>query len=424
MRIKEKSQQMPKFTVDVKPRNGHHEQASVPDCIEIKAKVDALKTSKLFKQLDSTLLESIASHAVYKSISKGAFLIRENEQASELFIIVKGNFSVFKNLDTGTGSQSVEANISILRPYDAVGEFAFIDDKPRAANVRANDNDNAVLSISYKDIQSLPTEFYRTIAIRLVHQIRNSNDLVVNKLRDELDKTSVIAKIGRFICYVLLLISFYMLALSGFVSLVSNPYTNLFASTSVISIFSAVLVVMMKHNQYSLRDCGVTLIGWRKSIAEAVGFTCIFLAFITLFKWSLIHATDRFNHFSMFDLQAIVPFEKIDSSEFAIIYTSAVIIYALCATLQEFISRGILQSSLMDFLQGKYKNSLSIVVTSGVFSAMHIHISAVLALVVFIPSVFWGWLYVRQKTLLGPIISHVMVGWWALFILGIDLMFR
>jgi membrane protease YdiL (CAAX protease family)/CRP-like cAMP-binding protein len=390
--------------------------------MESTAIIDALKSSPLFKQLDSTLLESIASCAAYKAIPKDAYLIRENEQASELFIIVKGNFSVFKSLDTGTGSQF--ANISLLRPYDAVGEFAFIDDKPRSANVRANDNDNAVIAISYKDIKLLPAEFYRTLAIRLTGEIRDSNDLFINKLREELAKTSEIAKMGRFICYVLLLISFYMLALSGFVSLVNNPYTNLFASTSVIFIFSAVLIVMMKHNQYSLYDCGVTLIGWRKSIAESVGYTCIFLAIITLLKWSLIHGDSRFSHFSMFDLQAIVPFEKIGSPKFVIIYASAVIIYALFSLLQEFISRGILQSSLMDFLHGKHKNTLSIIVTSGVFSAMHIHISAVLALVVFIPSVFWGWLYARQKTLLGPIISHIMVGWWVLFILGIDSMFR
>ncbi len=393
--------------------------------MESTAIIDALRSSPLLKQLDSTLLESIASCAAYEAIPKDAYLIRENEQASELFIIVKGNFSVFKNLDTGAGSQPVEAKISFLKPYDVVGEFAFIDDKPRSANVRANDNDNAVIAISYKDlIKLLPAEFYRALALRLAQQIRDSNDLVINKLREELAKTSEIAKMGRFICYVLLLISFYMLALSGFVSLVNNPYTNLFASTSVIFIFSAVLIAMMKHNQYSLNDCGVTLIGWRKSIAESVGYTCIFLAIITLLKWSLIHGDPRFSHFSMFDLQAIVPFEKIGSLKFVIIYASAVIIYALFSLLQEFISRGILQSSLMNFLHGKHKNDLSIIVTSGVFSAMHVHISAVLALVVFIPSVFWGWLYARQKTLLGPIISHIMVGWWALFILGIDLMFR
>jgi len=394
------------------------------NAMESTAIIDVLKTSPLFKQLDSTLLESIASCAVYKTIPKGSYLIRENEQASELFIIAKGNFSVFKELDTSTDSRFVEANISIIRPYDAVGEFAFIDGKPRSANVRANDNDNAVIAISYKDIKLLPADFYRTLAIRLVQQIRDSHDGMINKLRDELARTSAIAKMGRFICYVLLLISFYMLALSGFVSLVNNPYTNLFGSTSVIFIFSAVLIVMMKHNQYSLHDCGVTLIGWQKSIAESVGYTSIFLAIITLLKWSLIHSNSRFSHFSMFDMQAIVPFEKIGSPKFAIIYAGAVIVYALFSILQEFISRGILQSSLMGFLHGKYKNTLSIIVTSGVFSAMHVHISAVLALVVFIPSVFWGWLYARQKTLLGPIISHIMVGWWAIFILGIDLMFR
>ncbi len=51
---------------------------------------------------------------------------------------------------------------------------------------------------------------------------------------------------------------------------------------------------------------------------------------------------------------------------------------------------------------------------------MHIHLSAVLAYVVFIPSLFWGWLYNREPTLIGPVISHLMIGTWAIFVLGIQ----
>ncbi|PON16315.1 hypothetical protein C2W62_19100 [Candidatus Entotheonella serta] len=32
---------------------------------------------------------------------------------------------------------------------------------------------------------------------------------------------------------------------------------------------------------------------------------------------------------------------------------------------------------------------------------------------------FWGWLYARHGTLIGPIISHALLGFWALYILGI-----
>ncbi len=33
---------------------------------------------------------------------------------------------------------------------------------------------------------------------------------------------------------------------------------------------------------------------------------------------------------------------------------------------------------------------------------------------------FWGWLYYRQGSLFGVIVSHILVGWCALFIRGLE----
>ena len=67
----------------------------------------------------------------------------------------------------------------------------------------------------------------------------------------------------------------------------------------------------------------------------------------------------------------------------------------------------------------KHKNLIANIVTSGIFASIHIHLSPGFAFIVIVPSLLWGWLYSRHNTLVGPVVSHILIGWWAIFGLGI-----
>jgi len=94
-------------------------------------------------------------------------------------------------------------------------------------------------------------------------------------------------------------------------------------------------------------------------------------------------------------------------------------LYLLFVPLQEFIVRGVLQGSFQEFMQGRYKIFWSIVLSNLLFSITHLHISLLTTFIVFIPGLFWGWLYSRHRTLVGVIASHLIIGIWALCIVGI-----
>jgi len=98
---------------------------------------------------------------------------------------------------------------------------------------------------------------------------------------------------------------------------------------------------------------------------------------------------------------------------------SGMLIYAVFSILQEFIARGVLQGTLEKFFEFKYKKWIANIVTSAIFASIHIHLSPIFALSVIFPSLLWGWLYSRHKTLIGPALSHITIGWWAIFALGI-----
>jgi membrane protease YdiL (CAAX protease family) len=37
-----------------------------------------------------------------------------------------------------------------------------------------------------------------------------------------------------------------------------------------------------------------------------------------------------------------------------------------------------------------------------------------------VPGLFWGWLYARRPNLIGPTISHIAVGAFVFFIMGVN----
>jgi len=58
----------------------------------------------------------------------------------------------------------------------------------------------------------------------------------------------------------------------------------------------------------------------------------------------------------------------------------------------------------------KHKGFIAIMVTTLLFGAMHIAYSFNLAMASFVASWMWGWMYHRQKNLIGVSISHYIIG--------------
>jgi len=63
---------------------------------------------------------------------------------------------------------------------------------------------------------------------------------------------------------------------------------------------------------------------------------------------------------------------------------------------------------------------MAIVIANALFTAAHLYLSIGFALLAMIPGFLWGWLYARHGTLVAPVVSHIVLGWWAFFVLGFD----
>ena len=79
----------------------------------------------LFANLNVDTLKQIVEAAHYRQIAQHELLIREHTSTKSIFILVHGEFAVYKSDD-----QHGEFQLAILHPYNVVGELAFIDDLP------------------------------------------------------------------------------------------------------------------------------------------------------------------------------------------------------------------------------------------------------------------------------------------------------
>ena len=141
------------------------------------------------------------------------------------------------------------------------------------------------------------------------------------------------------------------------------------------------------------------------------------LLLLLLLKLALIWWAPSMHDRPLFDPSALFAGRPFDLGFFAL----AMVMYAIHAPLQEFVVRVGMQGALQHFITttpGR-PNWNAIVITNVVFAANHTYIGFWFCVAAFLPGLFWGYLFARQRSWIGVSVSHVAVGLWVLFALGL-----
>lgn len=94
-------------------------------------------------------------------------------------------------------------------------------------------------------------------------------------------------------------------------------------------------------------------------------------------------------------------------------------LYALGVVVQEFLARGFAQETVMRLLDGKHRVWWAIVLPSALFSIVHLQYTVSIVAGTFMAGILFGWLYHRQRTLVGVSIAHFILSVTAWEILGL-----
>ncbi|WP_162264091.1 cyclic nucleotide-binding domain-containing protein [Legionella waltersii] len=337
--------------------------------------------------------------------------IHEGDKEPFFYYIIEGAVSIFIH----SGKQQYV--LATLLKGETVGEIALIDEGPRSASVKTL-KDTKLYKFDINKLKSEP-EFSNTLATltkiisnQLSNRLRYTNAATVAAL----EKKYIMS---IFSIRMLILLSVYALSLNLIViSKHYLPNAN-FISVSMILVYVVVLFSIVRQSSYPLSFYGFNKENLFKNCSEAILYSIPIMGLILLLKWWLIVSIPSLHHLALFDPSAIFQHGVTFSLK---IYLISILLYSVFTPAQEFVVRGCIQTSLQHLLDGPHAQVKwkAIFISNLIFASAHSHLSMGFALSTFIPGIFWGWLFYRQKSLIGVSISHFLIGVWAVFFVGIQ----
>lgn len=380
----------------------------------------------VFYTLNDKEVMSIIPYFTRYQLAEGQFLMEEGERTPiELYLVLSGKVHVIRKADlkpSNTVPWFVEKDfiIAALSAGDTIGELSFAKGGVRSATVQCIEKAE-LLGLSIEQYERLEDSHPR-LASRLMKNLvgttggmlKKTTDNEINALKMELQNSAIRSKANLFFSYVIGLLCVYNLGLQQIIDLSANSSRTSLLSAAIILVFCGALVLMIRQSGLPPHFFGLTVRNWKPALKESILWSAIIVAVLVVAKWTLVTYVSRYHH---------LPVISFDPSHTRFLVFNFAL-YGLHSPVQEFIVRGVLQGSLQNFFKGRRVTSRAILISNAIFSATHVHLlGGLLGAIVFVPGLFWGWMYARQQNLIGVSISHILIGWTALFFLDLESLF-
>lgn len=163
----------------------------------------------------------------------------------------------------------------------------------------------------------------------------------------------------------------------------------------VEAIFLAVTILIIKKGRFSFAGLGVSLNGAVRSIRYMLPGTIAICSSMVVLKGLLI----------LLDIDGLNN-ALIITDNFDLLF----IVYLPVAFFQEFLARGAIQTAIESVLEGTTASFWAIITASALFGLVHIQLSVGVAFASFVCSLYWGYLFTREKNLAGVGLSHFFIG--------------
>lgn len=394
-------------------------RASVPPRA---TEVPDLLRFRLFDGVSSADRDAIGSWLVRVALAAGEVLVEQGSEGRELYLVSEGELEVLHR------DGDHEAVVNRIGPGRDVGITAMFEGARRTASLRAS-MPTVVYRLRHEDFLEVFGEATRApFAIMLRNQLRAHTEFLVagnvsaiGAVRRENEEARRRLRFGSFVAVLIGSVTLYALILRIVLGLAygsggAGHVDSTFITVGILVGCVVIYVPMMLRSGYPLATYGLTLGDWRRALPETLLWTGAFLAAVTLLKAIGLMLVPSWHGQPLFSFYG---FTRYDSVWTAI---GLMAVYSTFAPIQELIARGAMQSSLQEFLSGPRSRAWAVLLSTLMFAQIHLHLTPWYAVAVFFPSLFWGALYARQRSLLGVSISHVLIGVYVAFFLGLPIM--
>lgn len=373
---------------------------------------ELLATSPVFAgcALDEirTFLDRAAEHRI---IDTNTNIVTEGEAPDALYFLLSGEVDVLRRADDGR-----ELALARLSAVQTLGEFALFDPAPRNATLRAVGRCE-LLRVPLDRLlptggRELSARLRDNISIEMVREFRDANRAASGWLEEKLRESEKRVALGRYMVRILSICALYMFVMSEVTNSVAfGPwYSTILVLVQIL--LGTSIAVFIKTSTFPAKVFGLTLHNWKRVCREAILWTLPLLAVLLATKAILINTVDHYSEVPLFDWGA--PWR---TSWLSFIVVN--IVYSLFIPMQEFISRSGMQAPFELFLDGRRGKLIAIALAAVIFSAMHLHFGLVFAVAVMPVGIYWGVMFSKQQSLLGVVVSHLLVGNFIFSVMGV-----
>lgn len=385
--------------------------------------LSALARARLLHGLDPHELEPLRPFVQLRAHEQDEELLEEGSSGPWMIAIVSGQVGSYRR---STIDPALDHLICWFGPEEVVGEIRLAGTDLPLPCVRAVEPTVAVwldarAVQSHPELSGLRAKLLGRLALQLSTRLGEVTDAVAVSMDGRLEEARRRAFGGRMLLHVILLMSVYAFVLQALTVFPVARHTGLLSFGLVIASALTIYAGLAK-SPYPRALFGLQLRRPLAVIGEAIALSLPIILLLTAGKWVLMQTTSLFGDHPLIDPFSDMPAEARAMSA----YGTSLLAYLLHSPLQELIVRSGLQGTLLLLhpprtTWGRWGN---IVGASFIFSAFHVYMGLGYAAVAFVPGLFWGWLFARQRSLLGPVVSHWLIGVWALFVLGLQAGFR
>lgn len=368
------------------------------------------KASPLLLGISDLHISHLEDHLEVRHYNQGEYIIRDGDTGDDIFIIENGQVDIKKH----------DIRLATKSSGEHFGAMAMLDNSIRSADVIVASKSITTMSLPVGVLKSLDREeIYQKMMTNHIKEqqsnLRNMNLVTVAEVKAKLEETQARLQAGSFFVALVFGLIIYQWILGAFIE-----YTDVLRNEDILTILNPLMMIIMGiaayiravKSDFSMREYGLNFDNWKKNLAQSIVWTILFLIVLVLLKWLATLFVPAFQNKPVFDFSTV---ESFSVPVLILIYTA----YALISPIQEFIARGVIQTSLEKLLTGEKKVLLAIFLSNLAFSSFHIHMDMRFALLTLVPGFFWGIMYHRQKSLLGVSVSHAIIGIFVFVCMGL-----
>ncbi|GEM_PF-1339871 len=389
-----------------------------PDA-ELSSLLRLRERSPLFEGMTDAQMVALRSISKERRYQPDEPIIREGGQTPFVYVLIDGVAKVTKTTLLG----DAEMQMAELGSGDVLGELQLVDPQPSSASVIAvtvvialeMSLDALASSPVLPDLQPI---LLRNVGRILALRLRVTTGSGADAMQRELDENRARVHAGRFIVSMFAMLAIYDLAIAALVLLPgwARPPTSLVSFA--LAIWTAVPIVLaVRHTPFSLESYGLTVRRTGHVIWQALIWSIPLLLVVIVVKLAWIRWAPWMADKPLFDPGDVFGHRAFDPT----FYLIAIGLYMIHAPLQELVARAGLQGTLQNFIPvpvGRV-NWKAIVISNLMFAAAHSFLGFAFCVAAFLPGLYWGWMFAKQRSLIGVAVSHATVGIFTLFVVGV-----